>query len=136
MTGQRARQSIGGSIFETGQGGQCLAPWNLSRSPKPSRLPGNARRHGLSRDQGAISLEYECPVYLRVRQPHLVQDGVRDAFTKRLAETSRSMKSPTGSKPFVVVGPPDRMNAVRCRGAHRRRRQEGRQCGQPAAARA
>jgi succinate-semialdehyde dehydrogenase/glutarate-semialdehyde dehydrogenase len=50
------------------------------------------------RRRGAIASKYRnagqiCVCAKRI----LVQDGVYDAFTKRLAETAGAMRSPTGS---------------------------------------
>jgi succinate-semialdehyde dehydrogenase/glutarate-semialdehyde dehydrogenase len=42
----------------------------------------------------------------------LVQDGVYDAFTKRLAETAGAMKVADGFEPGAVIGPLIDMKAV------------------------
>jgi acyl-CoA reductase-like NAD-dependent aldehyde dehydrogenase len=58
----------------------------------------------------------------------LVQDGVYDAFTKRLAETAGAMKVAGGFEPGAVIGPLIDMKGGReGRGAHRRRAEERRQ---------
>jgi succinate-semialdehyde dehydrogenase/glutarate-semialdehyde dehydrogenase len=59
----------------------------------------------------------------------LVQDGVYDAFTKRLAETAGAMKVADGFEPGAVIGPLIDMKAVEKVEAHRRRGQEGGQGG-------
>ena len=43
----------------------------------------------------------------------LVQDGVYDAFTKRLAETAGAMKVADGFEPGAVIGPLDRHESGR-----------------------
>ena len=48
----------------------------------------------------------------------LVQDGVYDAFTKRLAETAGAMKVADGFEPGVVIGPVIDMKAVEKVEAH------------------
>jgi len=47
-----------------------------------------------------------------------VQDGVYDAFTKRLAETAGAMKVADGFEPGAVIGPPIDMKAVEKVEAH------------------
>jgi succinate-semialdehyde dehydrogenase/glutarate-semialdehyde dehydrogenase len=42
----------------------------------------------------------------------LVQDGVYDSFTKRLAETAGAMKVADGFDPGAVIGPPIDVKAV------------------------
>ena len=57
----------------------------------------------------------------------LVQDGVYDAFTQRLAETAGAMKVADGFERGAVIGSLIDMKAGReGRGAHRRRLEEGR----------
>jgi succinate-semialdehyde dehydrogenase / glutarate-semialdehyde dehydrogenase len=53
-----------------------------------------------------------------VRQPDLVQGGVYDAFTKRLAETAGAMKVAEGFEPDAVIGPLIDMKAVEKVEAH------------------
>jgi hypothetical protein len=53
-----------------------------------------------------------------VRQPDLVQGGVYDAFTKRLAETAGAMKVAEGFEPGAVIGPLIDMKAVEKVEAH------------------
>jgi succinate-semialdehyde dehydrogenase / glutarate-semialdehyde dehydrogenase len=48
----------------------------------------------------------------------LVQDGVYDAFTKRLAETAGAMKVADGFEPGAVIGPLIDMKAVEKVEAH------------------
>jgi succinate-semialdehyde dehydrogenase/glutarate-semialdehyde dehydrogenase len=48
----------------------------------------------------------------------LVQDGVYDAFTKRLAETAGAMKAADGFEPGAVIGPLIDMKAVEKVEAH------------------
>ena len=60
----------------------------------------------------------QCRPDLCVRQPHLVQDGVYDAFTKRLAETAGGMKVADGFGPGAVIGPLIDMKAVEKVEAH------------------
>jgi succinate-semialdehyde dehydrogenase/glutarate-semialdehyde dehydrogenase len=48
----------------------------------------------------------------------LVQDGVYDTFTKRLAETAGAMKVFDGFEPGAVIGPSDRHEAVEKVEAH------------------
>jgi Aldehyde dehydrogenase family len=48
----------------------------------------------------------------------LVQDGVYDAFTKRLAETAGALKVADGFKPGAVIGPLIDMKAVEKVEAH------------------
>ena len=48
----------------------------------------------------------------------LVQDGVYDAFTKRLAETTGAMKVTDGFEPAAVIGPLIDMKAVEKVEAH------------------
>ena len=48
----------------------------------------------------------------------LVQDGVYDAFTKRLAETAGAMKVADGFEPGAVIGPLIDMKAVEKIEAH------------------
>ena len=48
----------------------------------------------------------------------LVQDGVYDAFTKRLAETTGAMKVADGFEPGAVIGPLIDMKAVEKVEAH------------------
>jgi|SRR5215471_9783361 len=79
--------------------------------------------------KGAIASKYRnasqtCVCANRI----LVQDGVYDAFTKRLAETAGAMKVAVGFEPGAVIGPLIDTKAGReGRGAHRRRLTEGRQ---------
>jgi len=47
-----------------------------------------------------------------------VQDGVYDAFTKRLAETAGAIKVADGFKPGAVIGPLIDMKAVEKVEAH------------------
>ena len=62
--------------------------------------------------------------YMNVRQTSvcanriLVQDGVYDAFTKRLAETAGAMKVADGFEPGAVIGPLIDMKAVEKVEAH------------------
>src|SRR5215831_8894409 len=63
--------------------------------------------------KGAIASKYRnagqtCVCANRI----LVQDGVYDAFTKRLAETAGAMKVADGSEPGAVIGPLIDMKAV------------------------
>ena len=48
----------------------------------------------------------------------LVQDGVHDAFTERLAETAGAMKVADGFEPGAVIGPLIDMKAVEKVEAH------------------
>ncbi len=81
--------------------------------------------------RGAIASKYRnagqtCVCANRI----LVQDGVYDAFTKRLAEAAGAMKVADGFEPGAVIGPPgmDMVRGREGRGAYRRRRrEEGRQ---------
>ena len=77
--------------------------------------------------KGAIASKYRnagqtCVCANRI----LVQDGVYDAFTKRLAETAGAMKVANGFEPGAVIGPLIDMKAVEKVEAHiedaRRRR--------------
>ena len=47
-----------------------------------------------------------------------MQDGVYDAFTKRLAETAGAMKVADGFEPGAVIGPLIDMKVVEKVGAH------------------
>ena len=63
--------------------------------------------------KGAIASKYRnagqtCVCANRI----LVQDGVYDAFTKRLAETAGAMKVADGFEPGAVIGPLIDMKAV------------------------
>jgi succinate-semialdehyde dehydrogenase/glutarate-semialdehyde dehydrogenase len=63
--------------------------------------------------KGAIASKYRnagqtCVCANRI----LVQDGVYDAFTKRLAETAGAMKVADGFEPGAVIGPLIDMRAV------------------------
>ncbi len=69
--------------------------------------------------KGAIASKYRnagqtCVCANRI----LVQDGVYDAFTKRLAETAGAMKVADGFEPGAVIGPPIDMKAVEKVEAH------------------
>src|SRR5438128_8970378 len=48
----------------------------------------------------------------------VLQDGVYDAFTRRLAETAGAMKVADGFEPGAVIGPPIDMKAVEKVEAH------------------
>ena len=68
---------------------------------------------------GAIASKYRnagqtCVCANRI----LVQDGVYDAFTKRLAETAGAMKVADGFEPGAVIGPLIDMKAVEKVEAH------------------
>src|SRR5580692_2769878 len=68
---------------------------------------------------GAIASKYRnagqtCVCANRI----LVQDGVYDAFTKRLAETAGAMKVADGFEPGTVIGPLIDMKAVEKVEAH------------------
>src|ERR1700737_3247436 len=69
--------------------------------------------------KGAIASKYRnagqtCVCANRI----LVQDGVYDAFTKRLAETAGAMKVADGFEPGAVIGPLIDMKAVEKVEAH------------------
>jgi succinate-semialdehyde dehydrogenase/glutarate-semialdehyde dehydrogenase len=69
--------------------------------------------------KGAIASKYRnagqtCVCANRI----LVQDGVYDAFTKRLAETAGAMKVTEGFEPGAVIGPLIDMKAVEKAEAH------------------
>jgi succinate-semialdehyde dehydrogenase/glutarate-semialdehyde dehydrogenase len=69
--------------------------------------------------KGAIASKYRnagqtCVCANRI----LVQDGVHDAFTKRLAETAGAMKVADGFEPGAVIGPLIDMKAVEKVEAH------------------
>ena len=69
--------------------------------------------------RGAIASKYRnagqtCVCANRI----LVQDGVYDAFTKRLAETAGAMKVADGFEPGAVIGPLIDMKAVEKVEAH------------------
>ena len=73
----------------------------------------------LRRQGGAIASKYRnagqtCVCANRI----LVQDGVYDAFTKRLAETAGAMKVADGFEPGAVIGPLIDMKAVEKVEAH------------------
>ena len=55
---------------------------------------------------------------LRLRNRILVQDGIYNAFSKRLAETDGAMKVADGFKPGAVIGPLIDMKAVEKVEAH------------------
>ena len=66
----------------------------------------------------------------------LVQDGVYDAFTKRLAETAGAMKVADGFEPGALIGPLiDNQGGREGRGRISRCRQKGRQGGRRVQAR-
>ena len=80
--------------------------------------------------KGAIAWKYRnagqtCVCANRI----LMQDGVYDAFTKRLAETAGAMKVADGFEPGAVIDADRHEGGREGRGAHRRRGQEGRQGG-------
>src|SRR5690349_24274800 len=71
------------------------------------------------RSKGAIASNYRnaaetCACANRI----LVQDGIYDAFTKRLAETAGAMKVADGFEPGAVIGPLIAMKAVEKVEAH------------------
>jgi Aldehyde dehydrogenase family len=69
--------------------------------------------------KGAIASKYRNAGQTRVCATRiLVQDGVYDAFTKRLAETAGAMKVAEGCEPGAVIGPLIDMKAVEKVEAH------------------
>jgi Aldehyde dehydrogenase family len=91
VTGKRRVRSIAG-VFSKPQGGQGSPARDRVERPSPhgGMVRAATRR---STDQEAIASKYRnarqtCLCANRI----LVQDGVYDAFTKRLAETAGAMK--------------------------------------------
>ena len=69
--------------------------------------------------RGSIGSKYRNAVHTCVCANRiLVQDGVYDAFTKRLAETAGAMKVADGFEPGAVIGPLIDMKAVEKVEAH------------------
>ena len=75
---------------------------------------GGGRRHGVEVPQRRADL--------RVRQPHLVQEGVYDAFAEKLAAEVQKLKVGAGTEAGVTDGPAHQRGRGReGRGARRRR---------------
>ncbi len=69
--------------------------------------------------KGAIASKYRNAGQTCVRANRiLVQDGVYDAFTKRLAETASAVKVAEGFEPGAVIGPLIDMKGVEKFEAH------------------
>jgi succinate-semialdehyde dehydrogenase / glutarate-semialdehyde dehydrogenase len=60
----------------------------------------------------------DADIEMAVKGAILVQDGVYDVFTKRLAETAGAMKVADGFEPGAVIGPLIDMKAVEKVEAH------------------
>src|SRR6516165_8957627 len=91
--------------------------------PRPH--PGAMRR--LSSSTTPIEMAVKSPIASKYRNAGqtcvcanriLVQDGVYDAFTQRVAETAGAMKVADEFKPGAVIGPPIDMKAVEKAEAH------------------
>jgi len=94
---------------------QCAATVKKTSMELGGNAPFNRVRRRRYRDGGQGRDRLEIPQRrpnLCLRQPHPVQDGVYDTFSKRLAEVAGAMKVADGFEPGAVIGPLIDMKAV------------------------